>query len=78
MCTEYSRCIYKGMLMYIHYVPTVRYLSRSWTNGIWCEHDLPTGIGDVCNAMHSTEQCVNTDIRFPSVFNSTDVVCRVK
>ena len=46
---------------------------------------------DVCIAMHSTEQCVNKDIRFQLVFNtagvgvyseaemlSTDVVCTVK
>ena len=33
---------------------------------------------DVCIAMHSTEQCVNKDIRFQLVFNTAGVVCAVK
>ena len=38
----------------------------------------PFDICKVCNAMHSTEQCVNTDIRFQLVFTSAGEVCTVK
>ena len=38
----------------------------------------PFDICNVCIAKHSTEQCVNTDIRFQLVFTSAGVVCTVK